>query len=129
MDAAIELTLKHICDRYERCYELLPSAREALLRFDGVVGIGIGPKQTNNKLDPEQTCFLVYVEEKKHAAALRANQFIPKQFAGIATDVVQVGSRRIESHNHFDSRWLSQTESQLRDKNERSEALVSSIPL
>lgn len=129
MDAAIELTLKHICDHYERCYELLSSARETLMRFDGVVGIGIGPKQTNYRLDSEQTCFLVYVEEKKHAAALRANQFIPKQFAGIATDVVEVGSRKIESHNHFDNRWLSQSGLRSVKNSDRSELRSSSISL
>ncbi len=129
MDAAVELTLKYICDRYERCYELLPYAREALLQFDGVVGIGIGPKQSGNTLDPEQTCFMVYVEEKKHAAALSANQFIPREFSGIKTDVVQVGSRRVDSHNQLDSRWLSQDESILSDRAGANTAVVSSISL
>ncbi len=91
---------------YAYCYENLEIARSVLMSFEGVIGVGIGPKQKDNKLDTDAVCFLVYVKAKKPAAELEANAFIPREFSGVMTDVVQIGSRQIDIHNQFDARWL-----------------------
>ena len=71
-----EFTFEQICDRYEHCYSYLDYARAVLMKFDGVVAIGIGPKQTDYKLDPEQTCYVVFVKNKKPAIELKATDLI-----------------------------------------------------
>jgi hypothetical protein len=95
-----------LCERYEECYDYLHDASELLKRFDGVVGVGIGPKLSGGRLIPEQPCFMVYVEEKKFRAELDARELIPTEVLGIKTDVVAIGSRASDAHNEFDARWL-----------------------
>lgn len=101
-------SFEQACSGYARCYDNLDLARTALMRLDGVVGVGIGPKQRGTKLDTSDVCFLVYVITKQPAAELEANAFIPVKLAGVTTDVVQVGSRAMDVHNEFDARWLKQ---------------------
>ncbi len=96
-------------NRYAECYDNLVSARLAFMSFNDVMGVGIGPKQSDCKLDISVVCFLVYVKIKRPAAELEANEFIPKEFSGIMTDVVEVGSRLHDIHNEFDARWLKQS--------------------
>jgi len=95
-----------LCERYEECYQYLHDARRLLQRFEGVIGIGIGPKSTGDRLLPEHPCFLVYVQEKKPHTELDAKELIPKEVLGIRTDVVAIGSRAGAAHNEFDARWL-----------------------
>jgi hypothetical protein len=109
MQATENNSLEQVCNSYEYCYDHLGQARRVLMQFDGVVGVGIGPKQTKARLDPDQLCFVVYVDEKKEACELDANSFVPREFAGVATDVVQVGSRVLPVHNEFDARWLERS--------------------
>ncbi len=99
-------SLEHSFSGYAYCYENLDLARTVLMSFESVLGVGIGPKQRDNKLDTDVVCFLVYVKAKKPAAELEANEFIPREFNGVMTDVVQVGSRQMDVHNQFDARWL-----------------------
>ncbi len=103
-----DLSFEKICDRYMHCYGYLDYARSVLMRFNGVVAVGIGPKQSSFTLDPEQTCFVVFVEQKKQATELEASAFIPKELAGIKTDVVQIGTRMMAIHNELDARWHKQ---------------------
>jgi len=103
-----EQSFEQACSGYARCYDNLDLARTALMRLDGVVGVGIGPKQRGTKLDTSEVCFLVYVTTKQPAAELEANTFIPIELAGVMTDVVQVGSRLLDVHNEFDARWIKQ---------------------
>ncbi len=102
----LEHSFEHSFAGYAYCYDNMDLARTVLMSFDGVIGVGIGPKQKDNKLDTDVVCFLVYVKEKKPAAELEANAFIPREFSGVMTDVVQVGSRQMGIHNQFDARWL-----------------------
>lgn len=95
-----------LCERYEECYDHLHDASELLKHFDGVVGVGLGPKESGGRLSPEQPCFMVYVREKKFLAELDARELIPKEVLGIKTDVVVIGSRANAAHNEFDARWL-----------------------
>lgn len=108
MESNTDLSFEQICDRYEHCYGYLDYARAVLMKFKGVVAVGIGPKQSSYKLDPEQTCFVVFVKQKKPATELEASAFIPKELAGIKTDVVQIGSRLMAIHNELDARWYKQ---------------------
>ncbi len=100
------LTFEELCERYEDCYEFMHDASGVLMQFDGVIGIGIGPKETAGKLNPDNPCFIVYVKEKKPMTELDANALIPREFGGVMTDVVAVGSRKNSIHNEFDQRWL-----------------------
>jgi len=95
--------------RYAECYDNLGLARSALMSFDGVIGVGIGPKQRDGKLDTSVVCFLVYVKTKRSASELEAKAFIPKEFAGVTIDVVEIGRRQFDVHNEFDARWLKQS--------------------
>ena len=104
-----EKTFVESASRYADCYDNLMLARSALMRFDGVIGVGIGPKQRAGKLDTSLVCFLVYVKNKRLASELEANAFIPKEFSGVMVDVVEVGSRLLDIHNEFDARWLKQS--------------------
>ncbi len=101
------LSFEELCDRYEDCYDFMHDAGEILMQFDGVVGVGIGPKEYGGALDPDQPCFIVYVNEKKPGTELAANAYIPREFSGVVTDVVAVGSRGSDIHNEFDKRWLA----------------------
>lgn len=95
-----------LCDRYERCYEYVHDAGEMLMRINGVVGVGIGPKARAGELIPEQPCYMVYVHEKKPLSLLAARDLVPREILGIATDVVAIGSRKSPVHNETDARWL-----------------------
>ena len=109
MEATENNSLEQVCNRYEYCYDPLEQARRVLMQFEGVVGVGIGPKQTNARLNPDQLCFVVYVNEKKEPRELDANSFVPREFAGVVTDIVQVGTRALPVHNEFDARWLERS--------------------
>jgi len=104
-----EQTFDETSRRYAQCYDNLSQARTVLMSFDDVIGVGIGPKQRDGKLDTSEVCFLVYVETKRPASELEAKAFIPKEFAGVMIDVVEIGRRRLDVHNQFDARWLKQS--------------------
>ena len=106
MDMLSNLSFEELCDRYEVCYENMHDAGELLMHFDGVIGVGVGPKEIGGELNPDDPCFIVYVDEKKPACELNSNAYVPREFEGIATDVVAFGSRRMPIHNEFDSRWV-----------------------
>ncbi|MFC1748646.1 hypothetical protein ACFL2V_07545 [Pseudomonadota bacterium] len=107
MNMQSNLSFEEICDLYEACYEFMHDAGDVLMHFDGVVGIGVGPKEMDGELNPDLPCFIVYVTEKKPMAELEAKAYIPREFDGISTDVVEVGSRKREIHNEFDLRWIA----------------------
>lgn len=110
MDSRLELSFEDLCDRYEECYVQHPQAIEALMAFEGVVGVGVGPKERGRRLSPEQPCLVVYVNEKRPGSALDARQLVPLEFGGVPTDVVEVGSRFIDVHNELDSRWIANSQ-------------------
>jgi len=63
---------------------------KALLKLANVVGLGIGFKETNNRLT-EQIALIVNVTEKKPLADLSAQDIIPRELDGVVTDVKEVG--------------------------------------
>jgi len=65
------------------------AVKEQLMRIPGVVGVGIGLKETGDKLTQE-IAFRVYVVEKKDRASLSADELIPDEIMGFKTDVVIV---------------------------------------
>ena len=106
MDIKAFISFEELCDLYEGCYESLREANESLRNFEGVMGVGIGPKECNGTLFPEHPCFIVYVREKKGLTELDSRALIPKEIFRIKTDVVAVGSRTNAAHNEFDACWL-----------------------
>ena len=72
---------------YVRISALLPKARDQLMRYAGVRDVAVGLKETNN-LATDAVVFRVYVDEKKPATALAADQIIPRNVEGVPTDVV-----------------------------------------
>jgi hypothetical protein len=61
-------------------------ARKAFLPFDGVVGVGWGPKLRQGKV-AERQAIIVFVDRKLAARDVRDDQFIPAEFRGVPTDV------------------------------------------
>lgn len=106
MKILADISFEELCERYDECYEYIHDANQLLRSFNGVIGIGIGPKMSGGRLLPEQPCFLVYVQEKRARTDLDTRELIPKEILGITTDVVAIGSRDNASHNEFDARWL-----------------------
>lgn len=91
---------------YERCFLRLAYARSMFMRRAHVCGVGVGPKQVKGNLYPHQPCLIVYVTKKQQGLDMEHRDHIPSVFRGVATDVVEVGSRVVPVHNEFDRRWL-----------------------
>ena len=65
------------------------AAKAELEKIPGVIGVGIGLKEIGGTLT-DQICFRVYVEAKKDAAELPAEEIVPAQVQGFPTDVLKV---------------------------------------
>ena len=61
-------------------------ARHAFLPFQGVVGVGWGPKLTRGKV-VTQNAITVFVTRKLPAAKIRDGEHVPPTFEGYPTDV------------------------------------------
>lgn len=68
---------------------LLPGVEAELLKIPGVVGVGIGFKETEGKLT-DDIVFRVYVREKKNEDLLPPSEIIPKIVQGVRTDVLVI---------------------------------------
>lgn len=64
-------------------------ARAQILAIPGVLGVGIGVKERGGALMPELS-FRVYVREKLPESELPAGAVVPREVAGVSTDVVVV---------------------------------------
>ncbi|MDH5378574.1 MAG: hypothetical protein OEX00_09645 [Gammaproteobacteria bacterium] len=95
-----------VIDPYDRCFYFYESARAWFGRFDGVLGVGIGPKEKDKIVDPYTPCFIVYVVDKRPLDQLAFNERIPSVYAGVPTDVIVPGERTIGAHNGYDESWL-----------------------
>lgn len=62
------------------------NARQAFLPFDGVVGVGYGPKVAGGEVVARQA-IVVLVEKKLRVAKIAKGQHIPSAFQGLPTDV------------------------------------------
>ena len=61
--------------------------RQELLSIPGVLGVGIGVKETDNEFTDEMS-YRVYVAEKKPVEELTAAELIPPQIGDFRTDVL-----------------------------------------
>lgn len=68
---------------------LAERARLSFLPFDGVLGVGYGPKRVKGK-ETEQTAIIVFVEKKLPPARVKSGQLIPRTFQEFPTDVEEV---------------------------------------
>jgi hypothetical protein len=98
---------------YDQCFSRLAYARSMFMRRAHVCGVGVGPKQINGAIYPHLPCLIVYVTKKQQGADIDQRDYIPAVFRGVATDVIEVGSRRVPVHNEFDRRWLQFAEEDL----------------
>jgi len=93
-------------DLYDRCFNVFEEARSLFMQFDGVLGMGLGPKERGQHINPHIPCLIVYVSEKKDLTQIPFYQIIPRAFRSVSTDVVVPGKRLIAAHNSFDASWL-----------------------
>lgn len=70
---------------------LRQKTQKEMLKKANVIGVGVGPKETEGKTSDELS-LKVLVKEKVSISALSSKDLIPKQMGGINTDVVRVGS-------------------------------------
>ncbi len=68
---------------FEAVYE---EVKAQLMQYPGVVGVGIGVKETGGEMTP-QFAFRVYVEEKKDPSEIPPDEVIPEEIMGFLTDV------------------------------------------
>ena len=80
--------------------QVYPKAKEYFLKFDGVVGVGLGPKISHNEeVSPE--AIIVFVEKKLQENEVAQEQIIPPIFEGFPTDVREP-KLNIKSGKDFD---------------------------
>lgn len=107
MDVNNGIGLTVLGDRYELCFDRLEEARSGFMRVPGVLGVGIGPKESRGMINASDPCLIVYVEAKKPRTALPAAELIPSEYRGVKVDVVELGKRHMPIHNQFDAAWLN----------------------
>lgn len=81
--------------------QVLEKNKDALLKLDGVVAVGIGYKVSEGKKTPE-IGIIVSVKKKQPELVLNAAEVIPSSLNGIKTDVIETGEIRItENIDHM----------------------------
>jgi hypothetical protein len=83
------MTREEMIARTEQLKKLHKRAEKILMKYPGVVGVGMGLKETNNTLTDEAS-FRVYVTRKKSTADLSPDDQIPPEVLGIKTDVIEM---------------------------------------
>lgn len=78
---------------YETIKQAKSAHQEMIFRKPNVVGVGIGYKVSGKKVTNELS-LVVLVEQKVPLSALSEEALIPREVAGVRTDVVQVGILR-----------------------------------
>ncbi|NFF61710.1 hypothetical protein FDB08_02825 [Clostridium botulinum] len=77
---------------------LCNSQYDFFLKKSNVIGVGLGCKIINGCLT-NQLCLTVYVTVKRPSNTISPNNFIPKLFCGIPTDVVESGYVSVGTFN------------------------------
>lgn len=80
-------------DKYIRT---LKREKRRLLSFKNVVGVGVGYKLVKMERT-EQPALIIFVEKKIPKEAIPGAHFIPPKFAGLETDVIEIGKVRLLS--------------------------------
>jgi len=70
-------------------FKIKEQHQEELLRYENVIGIGIGNKVKGGKR-LEELCIKVYVRTKKPKDQLSPDQVIPEEIEGFKTDVEEM---------------------------------------
>jgi hypothetical protein len=71
----------------QELYQLYREARIELGRYPGVIGVGLGCKESKRAIT-EEVSFRVYVRRKKPVSELEENALLPSAYRGVSTDVV-----------------------------------------
>ncbi|TCO42565.1 hypothetical protein EV646_113187 [Kribbella antiqua] len=71
----------------ERLKALLPAVREELMRIPGVSRVAVGARERAGEI-VEEFVFRVHVDEKLPESELPPDQLVPREIAGVPTDVV-----------------------------------------
>lgn len=64
-------------------------ARETFYKDENVIGVGVGPRRTQNRVRRGENALLIYVLEKLPESELDEDRVIPKEFEGLLTDVIE----------------------------------------
>lgn len=84
----MEMTRQERIELHDRLVVMLDSVRRDLMaRFPDVIGVDLGLKERAGALT-EQFSWRVFVKEKKAASALQPDAIIPREIAGLPTDVM-----------------------------------------
>jgi hypothetical protein len=84
----MEMTRQERIELHDRLVVMLDGVRKELMsRFPEIISVDLGLKERGGKLTSEFS-WRVFVREKKPADALRPDQLIPREVAGIPTDVM-----------------------------------------
>ena len=81
MDNSLKNKLMDICNQAYKDFK----------NIKNVVGVGIGFKYVDGK-NTEELCIQVLVSKKIDEKSLATNDIIPKEYLGIKTDIIEVGS-------------------------------------
>ena len=92
--------------RFDQCIGCLEEAKKEFMKYDGVIGVGYGPKEKNEQLLEDEPSIIIYVQEKKTKSKISSGEMIPAEFKGVSTDVVVPGNRATQFYNDYDSRWI-----------------------
>jgi hypothetical protein len=83
----MEMTRQERIELHDRLVVMLDGVRKELMsRFPEIISVDLGLKERGGKLTSEFS-WRVFVKEKKAASELKPEQMIPKEVAGIPTDV------------------------------------------
>ncbi len=69
-------------------WKLIEAAKAEYYDDPNVIGVGIGPKRTDEGTFHDQTALVVYVKEKKALSEIPTEYVIEREFGGMGTDVV-----------------------------------------
>lgn len=88
----------------EELTQLHKEVEAELKKIPGVVAVGFGYKERNNRLTTE-VAFRVYVLSKKDKAAIPADQLIPGEIRGFKTDVLEREVTKQQSDEYVNQRY------------------------
>ena len=86
----------------ESLNSLKKAMQSELLKKKNVTGVGVGYKMTKGK-PTDKLCLVVLVRKKVDVAQLEAQDVVPKDIQGVATDVIEVGD--IVAHKSRTDWW------------------------
>jgi hypothetical protein len=80
--------------RLEQARAVKDRHTDALMRFPGVVAVGVGLRQVGGEYTPE-VAIVVMVREKRPPDELAPEDIIPRELEGIPVDVQEAGDIQV----------------------------------